>query len=496
MKQIFTLLFLALSINLFAQPVTPKGVEINGDATWNGQINKAQGDSCGVYYNNYIGIHKTVVIREEPMRTGNAVETGHYNGRAQRFNAPQAIEVSGVEFFAYIKNNPTMDSIMVITSLNQYDAFTDSVGVEIVRDTVYVTHHSFTLNIPNLSIQSVFDAPVTMNNDYVVSIFTPTDDSLYILANNPFDNAGNGENLGHALYDNSNFPSFTGWYSMLGDFAFDYDFMIAPLVKFDLHESFNVVNDTICPGIAANGCVSYAQEVIYNNNQYNSNSASSTNSIFWNWDDGTFNTALTSACHTYNNSGTYNINLKDTLFKWDYVNSICAVDITNPILALDSVIPSFSFIQTNSTVDFTNTTTGADSVWWEFGDSNVAGNENTPSHFYSTIGTYDVWLHAINDCTEDSIMIQVTTDDVGLDVNSNDNISMFPNPANAMVTFLNVPTNSTVNVFNIIGENLKLEIESNQNEILLNTELLNSGTYIVKIQNIDRTITKKLVVKH
>ena len=103
------------------------------------------------YYNNYIGLAKTNLIREESMRTGNASESGQYNGRAQRFYAPQPIEVSGVEYYAYIKNNPGQDSIMVITTLNDYTVATDSIGLELARDTSYVIHHTFTINLPNMS---------------------------------------------------------------------------------------------------------------------------------------------------------------------------------------------------------------------------------------------------------------------------------------------------------------------------------------------------------
>jgi len=499
MKKLYTLILLNLPLIGIAQLNLPTGSVITSTPTWTVNSNKAPGDSCGAYFNNYVGINKTFNLREEPMRRGSAFPNdGFYSGRAQRFVAPQPVEVSGVEFYAYIKNNPTQDSLMVITSLNEFDAVADSVGLEIDRDTVYVTYHAFTANLPFLSTKSYFNQSYTMTTDFVVSIFTPTDDSLFIMANDPNTFEGNGENLGFAQYNNPTpgYESYIGWYNVFnGDLgaSYDYDYLIAPLVKYDIHQSFNVLNDTICP--TGNGCVdSYNQVPNFTANQYNSNYTNSTSSIRWYWDDGTFNAGLTSACHTYNNAGTYNVNLQDTLYKFDYNNNYCLVDITKSIVALDTVVPDFTFIQTNVVVDFTNTSSFADSVWWDFGDSTAAGNMNTVSHTYDSIATFNVWLHVYNQCTEDSIMYTVTTDDVG--INEFENlISIYPNPAQNNVYVKNIPSNATLGIYNIVGEKI-IEIQSTSNQVEINTNQFANGTYFVKINTNIQSITKKLVVRH
>tara|TARA_B100000809_G_scaffold266334_1_gene328569 strand:- start:2255 stop:3745 length:1491 start_codon:yes stop_codon:yes gene_type:complete len=496
MKSIYTIILLTITFVGSAQMEQPIGDIVQSSPTWDQEVTKSLGDSCGTYFNNYIGISKTPLLREEPLRTGNASEAGQYNGRAQRFSAPQTIEVSGVEFYAYIKNNPTQDSLMVITSLNEYDVATDSVGVEIIRDTVYVTYNAFTVNLPNMSTKSYFDTPVTVTTDYIVSVFTPTDDSLFILANDPFTNAGNGENLGHALYDNASYPSFTGWYSMVTDFGYDYDFLIAPLVKYDLHEGFDVINDTICPGITANGCVeNYNQVAIFGSGHYNSNSANSTSSIRWLWGDGTFNTNLTQPlCHTYQNSGTYDLNLQDTMYRWDYNTAYCLVNVSQDIVALDTVIANFNFIQTNVEVDFTSTSSFNDSVWWDFGNDTIGGNLNSITHNYDSIGTFDVWLHVYNDCTEDSIMFQVTTDDVGIE-EANYMVKIYPNPSSTSVTMENIPSNSIIEVYNIVGERVIIT-QAISNSTSINVSELCNGTYFIKINSDLKSFTKMLVVKH
>ena len=102
MKHIYILTFLIPFFG-FSQITGVNGIDLNQTANWESNTTKAPGDSCGTYFNNYIALGKLNLIREEPMRTGNAFASGQFNGRAQRFEAPQDIEVSGVQFFGYIK---------------------------------------------------------------------------------------------------------------------------------------------------------------------------------------------------------------------------------------------------------------------------------------------------------------------------------------------------------------------------------------------------------
>ena len=76
----------------------------------------------------------------------------------------------------------------------------------------------------------------------------------------------------------------------------------------------------------------------------------------------------------------YDLNLKDTLYKWrlDYV--FCVVDLHKTVLAFDSVVADFTFIHSNLTAEFTSTTTFSDSIAWDFGDGTTAGDMQTPTH--------------------------------------------------------------------------------------------------------------------
>ena len=62
---------------------------------------RAAGDSCGAYFNNYIGLGKTTIANVEELRKGTFAVANWYGGMAQHFHANQPIEVSGIEFYGF-----------------------------------------------------------------------------------------------------------------------------------------------------------------------------------------------------------------------------------------------------------------------------------------------------------------------------------------------------------------------------------------------------------
>ena len=85
-------------------------------------------DTCGPYFNNYVGLVKTTLIYFEELRTGNALDFNPYGGRAQRYHANQPIEISGLQFYSF-HTNLSVDSLMVVTLLFDYDEAADSIGL-------------------------------------------------------------------------------------------------------------------------------------------------------------------------------------------------------------------------------------------------------------------------------------------------------------------------------------------------------------------------------
>lgn len=457
-----------------------------------GMVTKSAGDSCGAYFNNYIGLTKTTNVLQEYMRTGDVVDDYYYAGRAQRFTVSQPVEVSGIEFYAY-ETSP-LDSVMVITSLHPYLSANDSVGAEITRDTVYVKHTAFTVVLPNISVKSYFDAPVVMTSDFVIAMHSTENEELIIMTNDYTLNDGNGEANSFALYQNPVYPSDDGWYSSLYYNLYDVDYLMSPLVKYDLFTPFTILNDTICPDVVNAGCVNYAQPGNFTNHQYNVNSGNATTHNRWLWGDGYQNVDLMSACHTYANPGTFNINLTDTLFRHDFNAPYCVVNVTQPIFVRDIPVPDFTYLQNGLNVDFTNTSTNTDSVWWDFGDATAGTDSDTPSHAYGTVGNFDVWLYAYNACGVDSTTLAVTTDDLGL-AQPEPKLAIYPNPANNHVMISGLLGDSKIELYNILGERV-LTLQSTGSQEAISVSQLPTGTYFVKIVQNNTQITKKLVVKH
>lgn len=492
----YLLLLLSISICTFGfgqiqkSPANFSKNQIEPD--WGGQL-KAVGDSCGAYFNNYVGLKKTTALLTEYMRIGDAMNVNYYNGRAQRFSVSQPVEVSGVEFYAY-HTSGTQDSIMVITSLHSYNSLTDSLGPEITRDTVYVLHTAFTAILPNISVKSYFDASYTMNSDFIIAMHSVEDEQLVIITNDYSINEGDGENFSYALYQNPAFPSFVGWHSVLNDLGYDYDYLMSPLIKYDLHTNFLIIDDTICPAVVSAGCVNYTQVGNFSNHVYNAQSGSPATHIVWLWGDGFQNTDIITACHTYATPGTKNINLRDTLFRHDVTSPYCIVNVTQPIVVLDHPVPSFTFTQSGLMANFTNSSTNADSVWWDFGDGSLGSSLDNPSHSYATLGTFDVWLYAYNECFVDSTMLQVTTDDVGLSTKENQ-LSIYPNPANAIVVIDGLTVDAKVEILNLLGEKI-YAFTAKATKESVDVSGLAPGTYFIKITDGKGQVTKKLAVKH
>ena len=495
MKYIYILsLFLIFPALSQAQISKPMG-KISGNAPLWGNQTKASTEVCGAYYNNYVGLGKTSGVRIEGMRTGNAIESGQYNGRAQKFMAPQPIDISGIEFYAFILNNPGMDSIMVITTLNEYDAGGNTLGTELARDTVYVKHHAYNPSftpLPNIAVQSNFDTPITVNAEYMVTMYTPTDDSLQIIANDPDANDGNGENMGYALYDNINYPTYYGWYDMLTDFAADYDFLISPKVKYSQYENFTLSDTITCP-INDQVCLNYTQSAVAMNRQYNSNYADPFSPINISWGDGNNNPDTATICHTYLSTGMQNLKLNDTLNIWYNPAPTCPIEIEATIEVLDTIEVDFTYTLSGNVVTFTTTTTGVDSLWWDFGDVSSGTNEWNPTHTYPGVGTYNVWLYSFNACMTKAVFKTITIQTSGINHSHSSTPKFYPNPANSQVKFEGEI--KKLKVINIAGEIVYANMNVGEN-FLLDVSTLANGTYFVNIENSIDTYTKKLVIRH
>lgn len=95
---------------------------------------------------------------------------------------------------------------------------------------------------------------------------------------------------------------------------------------------------------------------------------------------------------------------------------------------------------------------------------------------------FDSWAGFSEDCT------------MGIDDFSESGIIMYPNPAGNFVKLSGLPQNTIIRIIDLNG---KIVYEkSADSQIILNTAGLATGIYIVQIENNDRTIQKKLIIKN
>lgn len=114
------------------------------------------------------------------------------------------------------------------------------------------------------------------------------------------------------------------------------------------------------------------------------NTSANAESVYWQFGDGTTSTE-TSPVHVYSTSAKYKVVLK-TVSAAGYA----ATD-TMTIAAAAPATANFDFSAYLLQTTFSNLSTGAESVLWDFGD-NTTSTDFVPMHEYAVAGTYNVTL--------------------------------------------------------------------------------------------------------
>jgi len=124
--------------------------------------------------------------------------------------------------------------------------------------------------------------------------------------------------------------------------------------------------------------------------------------ILWHFGDGTISNLQSPLPHAYSSSGQYVI--------WLTVSNACGIDSTSDTINIMCHPPTsaFTYNPDGLQADFQNNSSGATSYLWYYGDGSKVGTITAPNHNYTTSGTYDVCLVAINGCGRDSVCDSVT----------------------------------------------------------------------------------------
>jgi hypothetical protein len=156
-----------------------------------------------------------------------------------------------------------------------------------------------------------------------------------------------------------------------------------------------------------------------------------------------------------------------------------------PITLTFGAVPTAvaSFTTSGTVVTFTNTSSGATTYSWDFGDQTNSSASN-PVHAFAGNGSYTVILTATNGNCSDTTHLTVVLS-VGIEeLETIGQAVIYPNPAQNEVNvgvYLNEATEVAINIYDVTGklvaEGYKGLMNSGENTVKLNTTDLNSGLY-------------------
>lgn len=155
--------------------------------------------------------------------------------------------------------------------------------------------------------------------------------------------------------------------------------------------SFNLFNTSVCQGQSLQL----------------TNASSDATSYQWSTTGGTLSsTTAANPTIAFSSSGSYTISLTATgPGGTDNTSQTFSVTVEQPPIASATV--SNSNPQANDPITFTNSSSNANGYFWDFGDGNTS-SATDPTHSYTSSGTYDVMLIAINGtCDNDTAYITI-----------------------------------------------------------------------------------------
>lgn len=160
-----------------------------------------------------------------------------------------------------------------------------------------------------------------------------------------------------------------------------------------------------------------------------------------------------------------------------------------------SMVPSSSTVNLPlATVTFTNTSTNANSYFWDFGDGATSTDIN-PFHNYNAVGNYTVTLIAENGiCNADTTSINIEVQaPVGIEDEDAVDIRIYPNPFNAVLNVTGLGNIFNYSIRDISGRLIKSG--SSNGTIQLN-EALSAGSYFISLTGIDGIRLERKLIKN
>jgi PKD repeat protein len=222
----------------------------------------------------------------------------------------------------------------------------------------------------------------------------------------------------------------------------------------------------------------------------------------WNWEFPGGEPSSSTEQHpvvTYAQAGQYTVTLQ--------VSNAAGSDVlmqSGMIAVSDVPDPAFTWEALPAdplTISFTNTTTGANSFFWNFGDGQTS-TLNSPTHSYDAIGDYTVVFTATNGCGDalvEEVIALVSVREAGLF----EKLLIFPNPnKGAFTVLIEAPEAGSkavqMRLINAIGQQLHWEeaiLQDGKSVFHIEQTGLAAGLYWIEIQIGDQRTGRKIVVE-
>lgn len=188
---------------------------------------------------------------------------------------------------------------------------------------------------------------------------------------------------------------------------------------------------------------------------------------------------------------------EDSLFYFCIVsNGICNNDTSLISTIVYTGIPtsSFSFLNNNLSINFTNNSQNGSSYLWDFGDGNTSTSYE-PTHTYANNGNYNVMLITYNNCSSDTTMLNIEVFSNTIAENPQIKVEIYPNPTIDGCTFKVAENNfkkGKLKIVNSAGKTVK-KISISTKTTLIRLEDLEAGEYLFHFQSKNKTILKKVI---
>ena len=169
----------------------------------------------------------------------------------------------------------------------------------------------------------------------------------------------------------------------------------------------------------------------------------------------------------------------------------------DPIIAEFSNDEDTVYLNANTTVYFTNSSANASDYYWDFGDGSTS-TEESPSHEYTSGGTYSVSMIASEGICSDTIeKTVVVIDNVGInDLTQNDEkIRIYQQNGKTYVQLnFNEPTDATIMMHDVLGRSTITPVNivgATQKRVTLDVPSDIFGVYTISVITADDKVSEK-----